>query len=76
MTTAERLLQEALRLSPQEREDLALRLAESLGEEKDPACRSYWETEIRRRLEEIHSGAADLIEWDDALRGIFGSAKS
>jgi len=74
MTTAERLLQEALQLSAQEREELALRLAESLGEEKDPAYRAYWETEIRRRLGEIDSGAAELIEWDDGLRRIFGGA--
>lgn len=55
---------EALELSSQERAQLARRLLVSLDEDvdDDPAeVERAWEEEIRRRLQEVEAGTAELI---------------
>lgn len=55
---------EALELSSQERAQLARRLLVSLDEDADddPAeVERAWEEEIRRRLQEVEEGTAELV---------------
>lgn len=69
-TQAEKLLDEALRLSPAEREALAGQLFDSL-ETDDPDAEAAWATEIERRLAELDSGQVKPIPWSEARRMIF-----
>jgi putative addiction module component (TIGR02574 family) len=68
---AEKLLAEALKLPPQQREMILLRLRESLeheaGEEDADAA---WSEEIARRLDAVDDGSAVLHDWDDVKRDI------
>ncbi len=69
MTTAERLLQEAMQLTSDERELLAVELFASL--EKEPGYDEAWEAEIRRRIGDVDSGKSQLAEWDDVKARLF-----
>ena len=69
MTTAERLLQQAMQLSSDERELLAIELFATL--EKEPGYDEAWEAEIEQRIDDVDSGRTRPIELDDAL-DIFG----
>lgn len=66
MTTAERLFDEALELPPGERRDLAEKLLHSL-----PEAMVAWEAELQKRMDDIDSGRAPAIPWDEALERIF-----
>lgn len=65
VATLQRIEAAALQLSPDERAELAERLWASLegGDEPDPA----WEAEIRRRMQEVDSGAVQCRPWDDVM---------
>ena len=62
-TAAEELLAQALKLAPEDREMVAVELAASL--EKDPGYDDAWAAEIKRRVEEIDTGAAELVPWEE-----------
>ncbi len=70
---AKKLLDEALGLSPAEREALAGRLFDSL-ETDDSDAETAWQTEIERRIAELDQGQVKPIPWADAKRMIFGDA--
>ena len=63
------LLDEALALEPDERSALVVALLDSLdsldGEEETTVTKA-WADEIRRRKEELRSGAAFAIPWAEA----------
>ncbi len=61
----QRLATEALALPPAAREDLALRLIESLGSEADLS--QEWMQLIRRRIEDVATDASRTVSRDDAL---------
>ena len=63
-----KLLEEALKLSPEARAALAASLLESLDEDAEAA----WAAEIARRLHELDSGAVTPIPWSEARRMILG----
>jgi putative addiction module component (TIGR02574 family) len=65
MTTAERLLQEAMQLSSDERELLAIELFASL--EKEPGYDEAWEAEIERRIKEIDDGTVEMIPGEQVM---------
>jgi putative addiction module component (TIGR02574 family) len=67
------LLQTALKLSENERADLAASLIESLDQPFDADAREAWAEEIHRRLDELDSGAVKPIPWDEARQVIAGS---
>jgi putative addiction module component (TIGR02574 family) len=69
MATLEQVRRDALSLSSEERELLALDLA--LSFEKEPGYEEAWDAEIRRRFKEIDDGTAELLEWDEAKKLIF-----
>ncbi|HEY0956267.1 MAG TPA: addiction module protein [Roseateles sp.] len=58
----QRIEADALRLSPDERAELAERLCEG-SEVPDPA----WEAQIRRRMQEVDSGAVQCRPWDEVM---------
>jgi putative addiction module component (TIGR02574 family) len=70
-SNTKKLLDEALRLNPTEREALAGELLNSL-ETADPDAETAWEAEIERRIAELDQGKAKTISWTEARRMIFG----
>lgn len=68
--TTETVLAEALRLDLPDRTQLVWELLASLDGPEDPDAASGWATEIRRRVEDLESGSADLESWDDTKRTI------
>lgn len=67
MTAAgQRILEEALVLSDEERAELAAILADSVGDGTSaPEREAAWSAESHRRLEEIRSGAAATVAAED-----------
>jgi putative addiction module component (TIGR02574 family) len=65
---AAELLRRALHLPEAARAALADSLWESLDHEVDEDAEDAWRQEIRRRLQEIDSGAVKLIPWVDIRR--------
>jgi putative addiction module component (TIGR02574 family) len=61
----QRIEAEALRLNPEERAELAERLWASVegSDSPDPA----WEAEIKRRMQEVDSGAVQCRPWDEVM---------
>jgi len=64
----EKLRVEALNLSESERAELAHNLVASLDGPADPDAEKAWEAEILRRLAEIDSGTAALIDREEFRR--------
>ena len=65
--TAQKILEEALQLPPDELDWLVESL---LIKEKSPAeaeIEAAWDSEIKRRLDEIDSGAVEMIPLEDVL---------
>lgn len=65
------LLDEALKLSAEERAGLAARLLRSLDDEGDEdfdqaAYDDAWGAEIQKRLDEVDRGEVKMIPWDEA----------
>ena len=65
---AARLLEQLLLLSEEDQGEIADRLLENTGPFDDAELAADWEAEIRRRVEEIDSGRAEMIPWPDARR--------
>ena len=61
-TTLEKVRSEALNLSEAERAELAYNLVVSLDGPPDPDVEKAWDAEIMRRLSEIDSGTAKLVD--------------
>ncbi|HEY3971450.1 MAG TPA: addiction module protein [Candidatus Sulfotelmatobacter sp.] len=59
------LLKHALTLSDKDRAELASSLIDSLDPTVDPDYELAWQEEIARRLEEVESGRAKTIPWDE-----------
>jgi putative addiction module component (TIGR02574 family) len=64
----ERVRTEALNLSESERAELAHNLVASLDGPADPDVEKAWDAEILRRLSEIDSGTANLIDREEFRR--------
>lgn len=63
--TREALLEQALLLSPDDRELLAAQLVASL--EKEPGYDEAWEAEIERRLKEIDDETVEMIPGEQVM---------
>lgn len=68
---AAEVLRDALSLPPVARAALIETLLESLDSEVDDNAEQAWREEIYRRLQQIDSGAAQLIPWDDAQQSLW-----
>lgn len=66
--TLERLRSEALTLSVAERAELAHELVRSLDAPDDFDVSDVWDLEIVRRLAEVETGTATLIDRDEFRR--------
>ena len=67
---AAEVLRDALALSPEVRAALIDSLIGSPVQAVDAAAEEAWREEIHRRLQQIDSGAVDLIPWEEARRGL------
>jgi putative addiction module component (TIGR02574 family) len=67
---ADDLLKRALTLPANERATLAGSLIDSLEEEDEGAVQDAWDDEIARRIEELDSGKAKTIPWDEVRRRV------
>jgi putative addiction module component (TIGR02574 family) len=67
-----RLLEEALKLSPEARAALAASLLESLDDQVDEGAEAAWAEEIAKRLRELDAGAVTPVPWSEARRMIPG----
>lgn len=66
-TKAQEILNQALQLGPDERAELASQLLSSLEDEESYAdLHPSWSAEIKRRLDELESGAVKAIPWEEA----------
>lgn len=65
---AAELLRSALALPPEARAALIDSLISSLDPNVDAAVEEAWREEIFQRLEQIDSGAVQLVPWEDARR--------
>jgi putative addiction module component (TIGR02574 family) len=70
------LLKEALSLPQEQRAALIDSLLESLDSEIDEDAEEAWRQEIYRRLQQIDSGAVELIPWEDAERPLWAKLRS
>ena len=70
---ADRVLEDALRLSDRERGELAAVLIDSLDRQQDDDAESAWDEEIARRLAELDNGTVTPVPWSEARRQILES---
>jgi putative addiction module component (TIGR02574 family) len=71
--TTQELLAAALSLPEDQRAELARNLLDSLDDGQDLSpdeWKAAWSDEIERRVHEIRTGKADLIDGDEALRQV------
>lgn len=72
-TTADRILQDALSLSAQDKAEIAARLLESLEEPHDGDAvdvEEAWATEIERRCAALDAGTTGTTDWEEVRREI------
>lgn len=68
---ASELLREALNLSEADRASLAGALVESLESATDPDAIEEWQTSVRRRFQELESGAVEPVGWTEVRERLF-----
>jgi putative addiction module component (TIGR02574 family) len=71
---AAEVLKDALALPPEARGALIDSLIGSLDQGSDPGAEEAWREEIRRRVQQVDSGAVALIPWDEARRRLRSQA--
>jgi putative addiction module component (TIGR02574 family) len=64
------LLQKALTLSDKERAELAASLIDSLDTNVDAGAAGEWKREIAHRIEDLDSGKAKTVPWEEVRRRI------
>jgi putative addiction module component (TIGR02574 family) len=69
MKSADRLLEEALQLSPEQRAKLAAELLSSL-DDQDEDVKAAWAAEIARRAADAEADPDDEEDWRTALEDI------
>jgi putative addiction module component (TIGR02574 family) len=70
---AEELYKRALDLDERERADLVARLIESLDTEVEPGVEAAWLAEVERRMENLDSGKAQSIPWEEVRARLFST---
>ena len=71
--TAEKIVAEALSLSPEARAFVAERLIESLDISLGPELSSAWREELRKRCQEIDGGTVELRNAADVFSKAYGA---
>ncbi len=67
-TNIEKLYEDLLQLSEDERAQVAASLIDSLDPVRDSNAGAAWEAEIERRLAELDNGSVKIVSWPDARR--------
>jgi putative addiction module component (TIGR02574 family) len=62
------VLEEALKLTANERAEVAERLIASLDEVPDADVEQAWQEEVQRRLQQIDRGEVRTIPWEEVQR--------
>ncbi len=62
------VLEEALKLTVNERAEVAEQLIASLDEAPDTDAEQAWQEEIQRRLQQIDRGEVKTIPWEEVQR--------
>jgi len=62
------ILEQAMKLSPNERAEVAEELIASLDEITDVDVEKAWQEEIQRRIQQIDSGEVKTIPWEVVQR--------
>ena len=62
------VLDEALKLTAQERAEVAEQLIASLDEGPDTGVEQAWQEEVQRRLQQIERGEVKTIPWEEVQR--------
>jgi putative addiction module component (TIGR02574 family) len=70
---AEEIYKRALDLDEKERADLIGRLIESLDTEVESGVEAAWLAEIERRMEDLDSGKAQSIPWEEVRARLFST---
>lgn len=73
---AKRVYEEALELPPEERDELARKLLESLHAEAPEPIESAWAPIIARRVREVLDGTAPTRDLEEALDELESRARS
>ena len=68
---ASELLKEVLGLGEADRASVAGALIESLESEPDTDAAQAWESTVRRRVEELDSGAVEPVGWSEVRERLF-----
>ena len=61
------VLEEALKLTANERAEVAEQLIASLDEVPDTDVEQAWQEEVRRRLQQVERGEVELIDSDTVM---------
>lgn len=69
-TDIEKLYEDLLQLSEDERARMAVSLIDSLDSVRDSAVEAHWQAEIAKRLSELDNGSVETVPWPDARRMI------
>lgn len=72
-TTVDKIVSEALDLSPQARAFVAEKLIESLDASPGAEISTAWREEIRKRCREIDEGRIELRDAADAFKNAYNS---
>ena len=67
-TKANEVIQKALRLSVEERAQVARKIISSLEPQEEAEVEVAWQKEISRRIAEIKSGSVKLVPLETVLR--------
>jgi len=62
------VLEEALKLTPHERAEVAEQLIASLDEGPDAEVEQAWQEEVQRRLQQIDRGEVKTVPWEEVQR--------
>lgn len=62
------IVEQALKLSPTERADVAEQLLASLDEALDSDVEKAWQEEVQQRLQQIERGEVKTIPWEEVQR--------
>ena len=62
------IVEQALKLSPNERAEVAEQLIASLDEAPDTGVELAWQEEVQRRLGQIERGEVKTIPWEEVQR--------
>ena len=71
--SVENIAAQAMKLSPDERADLADRLWISVAEQED--IDAAWEVEIERRIAQLNAGEVECVPWETVISNLRAQLK-